>query len=77
VRTPQRNYTALNYEQLWADAEFPVAATLSRKYNGLVKPTDFPNVATFNFYGSNISTAVGVILANLTVGAPFQGTVFA
>jgi hypothetical protein len=74
VRTPTRNYTALDYDQLWSDAGLPVAKTLSSRYNGLVKPNEFPNVTTFNFYGSNISTAVGVVLANLSIGAAvFEG----
>jgi hypothetical protein len=74
IRTPERNYTPEDYEQLWTDSGLQLAPILNPKYNGLVKPVMFPEVPTFNFYGSNISTIVGAVLYNFTVGLVQAGT---
>jgi hypothetical protein len=73
IRTPERNYTPEDYTQLWADSGLELAAVLNPKYNGLVKPTMFPEVPVHNFFGSNISTIVGTARANLTVGQSSTG----
>jgi hypothetical protein len=74
IRTPERNYTPEDYAQLWTDSGLQLAPVLNPKFNGLVKPTMFPEVPVFNFFGSNISTIVGAVLYNFTVGVKYAGT---
>jgi hypothetical protein len=72
VETPEKNYTSLDYSELYADAGLTLAPVLTPKYLGLVTPKMFPEVAVYSFYGSGISTVVGIVLNNLTVGLPYS-----
>jgi lecithin-cholesterol acyltransferase len=74
VETPERNYTSLDYSELYSDAGLTLAPVLTQKYLGLVTPKMFPEVAVYSFYGSGFSTVVGIVINNLTVGLPYSGT---
>jgi lecithin-cholesterol acyltransferase len=66
-----QQYTALNYRQLFRDADMPLARELADYYIGLVKfwtPQFFPNVDVYAEIGTGIPTVVGVELKELKVG---------
>lgn len=54
VLTPTKNYTANDYQQLFADAGFPQGYTQFRENS--VIGTAAPNVSTYCFYGLGIPT---------------------
>ena len=66
-----KQYTALNYRQLFRDAGMPLARELADYYIGLVKfrtPQYFPNVDVYAEIGTGSPTVVGVELKDLKVG---------
>jgi lysophospholipase-3 len=66
-----KQYTALNYRQLFRDAGMPLARELADYYIGLVKfrtPHYFPNVDVYAEIGTDIPTVVGAELKELKVG---------
>ena len=63
VRTSNRNYTANDYEQLFADAGFPNGYT---QFLDSERGIDLsaPNVSTYCFYGSGIPTPLTFLYSN-------------
>ena len=63
VRTSNRNYTANEYEQLFADAGFPNGYT---QFLDSERGIDFsaPNVSTYCFYSSGIPTPLTFLYSN-------------
>ena len=58
VVTPSRNYTANNYQQLFADAGYPQGYTQFTEIN-MLRPA--PNVSTYCFYGLGVDTPMTFI----------------
>lgn len=63
IRTPSQNYTAHDYEQLFADAGFPDGySQFLDSENGI--DLSAPNVSTYCFYGSGVMTPLRFLYSN-------------
>eukprot|EP00271_Cylindrocystis_brebissonii_P003688 TRINITY_DN14934_c0_g1_i1.p1 TRINITY_DN14934_c0_g1~~TRINITY_DN14934_c0_g1_i1.p1 ORF type:complete len:495 (-),score=96.15 TRINITY_DN14934_c0_g1_i1:778-2262(-) len=74
VKAGNTSYTPADIELLLRDANLTLARTLFPLYNGLVSPDKPPPVDTYLFYGSNRSTKVGILLAELQQGVKPEGS---
>lgn len=70
-QTSGRRYTPTDFRRLFADAHLPRARRIAEHYIGFVRfaqPAWFPHVDVSAERGSQVPTAVGVALPNLSVG---------
>ena len=58
MQTPTVNYTASDYERLFAKADYPLGWIKYRSTATVIPNLTFPGVPTFCFYGSDIPTAL-------------------
>nr|WNS50070.1 group XV phospholipase A2-like protein [Halisarca dujardinii] len=56
VRTPTKNYTAQNYQQLYQDIHYPIGWQKHQAALGVIKGYPNPGVPTFCIYGTNVPT---------------------